>query len=53
MILETISTIPLWVLAMAAMAIQFWLFCLLPHWINSDAEVLQEAYVSSDGDETP
>jgi hypothetical protein len=31
---------PLTTLAVAAFGVMFWLFCLLPNWINADAEAL-------------
>ena len=49
MVMETIGTIPLWVIALAGLGVQFWLFCLLPSWINPDAEAIPaEAYVTND-----
>ena len=50
--METIGTIPLWVIALAVLGVQFWLFCLLPNWINPDAEAMPaEAYVTDDRDD--
>jgi hypothetical protein len=49
MLSEPIIEIPVWVLALSAFGIQFWLFCLLPHWLNANADVLTpEAYVSNE-----
>ncbi len=49
MMFETIDSIPVWVLALAAFGVQFWLFCLLPHWINANSDELRaEAYIRDD-----
>jgi hypothetical protein len=52
MLFESFNAIPTWALAISAFGLQFWLFCLLPHWVNANADVLTpEAYEVNDDEE--
>jgi hypothetical protein len=46
---ETAGLVPLRALALIAFGVQFWLFCLLPCWVNKDADVIEREDASFDG----
>jgi hypothetical protein len=46
---EIAGLVPVWALALIAFGVQFWLFCLLPCWVNKDADVIDPGNGGFDG----